>query len=227
MDFPHHPRYELKIVARHSALSVIRSMVMAHPAGFITAYPPRRVNNVYFDTFDLYSLQQHVSGVSQRSKIRFRWYGNSLKNVSGRLEIKNKRDRLSWKISAPINDTIDFETMSWQEIVTLIRRAVPPHLQVAFDLRSVPVFINFYLREYYVSPTYNVRITLDYAHKAYEQWSSTFPQLHTPLLLPATVIIELKAEDHQRYNLAEILNDFPLRPTRNSKYVNCVHPLIY
>lgn len=227
MASPNNTRFELKIVARPTALSVLRSMVIAHPAGFVTAYPPRRVNNVYFDTFDLYSLQEHVSGMSQRSKIRFRWYGNTFKEVSGHLEIKNKRDRLSWKDSAPINQTIDFETMSWQEITDRIRNGLPHDMRLAFDLRSFPIFINFYFREYYIAPSKNVRITLDYEHRAYEQWSFTYPQLNIPLPIPDAVIVEFKAESHERDNLAEIINEFPLRPTKNSKYVNCLHPLIY
>jgi hypothetical protein len=201
-------------------------MIHAHPAGFITAYPPRIVNNVYFDTFDLKNLEDHLSGMVQRSKLRFRWYGPHRHCLTGVLEVKHKRDRLGWKESATAGENIDFTKDSWRQIGESIQSGLPEELRVKFNSCPCPLFINSYTREYYISPAYNVRITLDYNHKSYEQHGA-FPSFNTPLLMADTVVTEFKAPKQQRDSLEEVLDSFPLRPSRNSKFVNCAWSMMY
>ena len=68
-------RYELKQTYSELFLPELRSWVQMHPAGFRTAYPPRWVNSIYFDTPDLDSFNDHIAGVPVRRKLRYRWYG--------------------------------------------------------------------------------------------------------------------------------------------------------
>ncbi len=226
ISFPLNARYEIKLVARPEAYATIRSIITAHPSGFITAYPPRRVNNVYFDTYELASLEQHLSGVNLRSKLRFRWYGSSWEEVQGSLEKKIKRDKVNWKVISYISETTDFTTMTWQEIRDIIRRSITGELLFDFDIRCCPLFINYYQREYFVSPTQNVRITLDYDHVAFEQWSSSRPRLNAPSNLQDILVIEIKSESDNYKFLREVLSEFPLRPSKHSKFLNCVNTMI-
>lgn len=63
-------RHEIKFVAsaneRHSVIQWVRN----HWAGFVQPYPPRRINNVYFDSYELSAYHENISGASQRSKVR-------------------------------------------------------------------------------------------------------------------------------------------------------------
>ena len=220
-------RYEIKVVARHEALSLLRMLIMNHSAGFTTVFPKRHVNNVYFDSLDMKCLEEHLSGCSRRSKIRFRWYGDTRAQVFGVMEIKHKHDRLGWKESVVIDHPVDLTTMSWIEIYRILYEKSTPAIKLMLADRSTPVFINTYLREYYASRSTGVRITLDSDHHAYDQRMETRASFKMPLLTPRRVILEFKSQQHEREALEEVLDKFPLRPTRNSKFVSCAYSTLY
>ena len=68
-------RYERKFAIRDRNLEDIRGIVALNSAHFSTAYPPRRVNNIYFDTLDFRNHLDTSEGVGIRAKHRVRWYG--------------------------------------------------------------------------------------------------------------------------------------------------------
>ena len=90
-------RYELKLVCEPHRLAQARSWIRLHPARFVVAYPPRRVNSLYLDTPDLSSLGENLAGVSDRQKLRLRWYGDSVRAIEPLLELKQKRNLLGRK----------------------------------------------------------------------------------------------------------------------------------
>lgn len=73
IDLLPNPRYERKFTVQGLALSEILALVRRHPAAFREAYPPRMVNNVYFDTPGLNNYYDHVNGAPNRIKTRVRW----------------------------------------------------------------------------------------------------------------------------------------------------------
>ena len=80
-------------------------MIRLHPASFRTLYPPRQVNNIYFDTRDLLGFRQNIAGQNERRKYRVRWYGEEVKAVSKpRFEIKRKHNELGDKLVSPIGE---------------------------------------------------------------------------------------------------------------------------
>ena len=52
-EIPADARLEIKFVAETSRYHELEQWIRLHPAGFRKSYPPRRVNNIYFDTQDL------------------------------------------------------------------------------------------------------------------------------------------------------------------------------
>jgi hypothetical protein len=60
-------RYEVKCTAAVEDLPLVQSLIRCHPAGFRQAYPPRRVNNCYFDTPAWGALQENLSGIRDRA----------------------------------------------------------------------------------------------------------------------------------------------------------------
>jgi hypothetical protein len=211
-------RYELKMVCdglyRHQAEGWIRQ----HSLGFRTAYPQRRVNNIYFDTYDLDTYNDHLEGVGLRRKLRYRWYGEDLSHARGQLEVKNKKGRVGWKIYQPIAASLDLADAGWAEISRTLQEASSG---VFAELLGVtrPVSINTYQRRYFVSADGRVRMTLDFDLLAYDQQLSTRPNLQFKAPGVDVIVLEFKSEITQAPALADALAEFPLRTIAFSKYV--------
>ena len=92
-------RYEIKFVAHASEKPAVIQWVRNHWAGFGEPYPSRRINNVYFDSYELSAFHENLSGTSRRSKVRWRWYGEGHAPERGTLEVKRRRGGLGWKLS--------------------------------------------------------------------------------------------------------------------------------
>jgi len=57
---------------------------------FKKLYPSRKINSIYLDTLDYNFIRDNIDGISDRKKIRFRWYNDDTKNIF--FEIKNKKN---------------------------------------------------------------------------------------------------------------------------------------
>ena len=53
-------------------------------------YPDRWVNNIYFDNINLDLFSQSIEGISKRTKVRLRWYGDFHNLENPVLELKCK-----------------------------------------------------------------------------------------------------------------------------------------
>ncbi|MBL6965741.1 MAG: polyphosphate polymerase domain-containing protein [Anaerolineales bacterium] len=212
-------RYELKMVADALYLGEVRSWVFTHANAFQIAYPPRQVNNIYFDTIDRDLMKDHVNGAANREKFRFRWYGQSWLANGGQIEIKKKRGMLGYKSNQPIAASINIASLGWSQITTILKQE--SNAEFAFLVENlVPVLINHYQREYYISMDGRIRVTLDYQLRAFEQAFGLRPNLNFPQLQLDNVIIEMKAAEADHARIANSLAQFPLRCTQNSKYLN-------
>jgi len=218
-------RYELKMTYAQTWLQEVQSWILGHPMAFVTAYPPRWVNSIYFDTPDLDSFNDHLAGVPERRKLRFRWYGENLRLARGQMEIKNKSERASWKVVQSIDHEFDLETMEWSQIMDGLRQQSSGMIQ---ELLSVvrPTLLDVYWREYYVSSDGLVRLTLDSDLRAYDERFASQPNLWFRQPLEETVILELKGDVTLARVLADILAHFPNRVERRSKYVDALEKIL-
>ena len=210
-------RYELKLVCDPHRLAQARSWIRLHPAGFAVAFPPRRVNSLYLDTPHLSSFDENLAGVSERQKLRLRWYGEDVREIEPVLEFKQKRDLLGRKKQVQLPRKLDL-TRSWHEILGAVRTCVGPEWRVLLQAAGQPTLFNHYQREYYATPDGALRATLDYACAAYDQRLSLRPNLRVPLPITDWVVIELKAAPEHAERLQEAVAQFPALRTRNSKY---------
>ena len=94
---PSDARFELKFVDYETSLPDIHRWVKFHPACFKIHHQIRSIHNIYYDTFDYYAFAQNLSGVSNREKLRYRWYGESMIPQPGRLELKKRCNLKGWK----------------------------------------------------------------------------------------------------------------------------------
>jgi hypothetical protein len=215
-------RYEVKMTCDEVYLPDVRAWVRLHPDLFIEAYPPRQVNNVYFDTCEIDCLMDNLIGTGRREKLRFRWYGDDYSTVQGTLELKRKSNQLGWKEHCPIPVTFDLTKTSWSILTQQMQEQANDTFAVWLSYLNQPALINSYMREYYESMDRQVRVTLDYHQVAYEQISHFTPNLVIQAPVPSRVVVEVKADATLHRRVSNTLSSFPLQVERNSKYVNGV-----
>jgi hypothetical protein len=211
-------RYELKLVCAPHMPPQARSWIRLHPAGFAVAYPPRRVNSLYIDTPHLSSLSDNLEGVSDRQKLRVRWYGDQVTDVQPYLELKQKSNLVGRKKRFLLPCRLDL-TVPWTEMLGTIRANAGPDWRTLLQTVNQPTLITCYRREHYISRGGAVRVTLDYDQAAYDQRLS--PRLNLRARLPITdaVVIEIKTALEHAERLPEVAARFPVLRNRHSKYV--------
>lgn len=212
-------RYELKLTCAAHWLPQARAWIRLHPAGLVVAYPPRRVNSLYLDTPHLGSLHENLAGLLVRQKLRLRWYGDEMTEIQPYLELKQKRGMLGRKKRLLLPRRLDL-ARPWVEILKTICADVKPGWQMLLQTMNQPALLNHYQREYYATPDGAVRVTLDFAQAAYEQRLSPRLNLHVRLPIADTVVIEIKAAQEQVEQMRQVIAQFPMPRSRNSKYVN-------
>ncbi len=218
-------RHELKFVAPVARYHDLENWVRVHAGGFVRAYPPRRVNNVYFDTPDLAAYLENLSGTSRRTKLRLRWYGDTHCPEKAVIELKYRRNNLGWKSVYRIRG-MDFERATWSELRREIRGQLPPAGKLCLDLNPQPVMINRYDRQYYERPERDVRITLDRHQVVFDQRQNSRPNLVRRANLPDTLVVEVKFAPADREIGERILQGIPIRVSRNSKYAIAVQSIL-
>jgi len=214
------PRYEIKIPCPPQQLAAVEAWVRLHPAHWRVSFPPRQVNNIYFDTIDCQSLNDNLGGIGERDKLRLRWYGPHLEMVRGaQMERKHKEGRVGWKEFWFFDGTLDLTALTWAEVVSRLRAAADKRAALWLGQFPEPALVNCYQRAYYVSADGTMRLTIDSDLRTYSQRLAVRPNLRRPAPLSERTVIELKAEPAAARRLSDALASFPLRPDRHSKYV--------
>ena len=222
---PETARLEIKFVSYEINYHTLLHWLRMHPAGFVAPYPDRRVNNIYFDTHNYLAFTDNLSGASSRTKVRYRWYGESLGPDVGTLEIKNKRNYFGWKLRYKVSEAPYREDANWRAIRKLLLEQLPPDGRKWLDANPLPVMINRYLRKYYLSSDGKVRATIDTQQAVWDQRFKPSPNLTRSANLARTLVIEFKFDRKDRDLTSRILQGIPLRVSRHSKYINGVRAI--
>lgn len=213
-------RHEIKYVGYAIQLGALRHWLQHSPQRFVVPYPPRRVNNVYFDDFEFSAYSQNLAGVSERSKVRYRWYGESRYPGKGVLEVKRKRNMFGWKLRYPIDEPGWSNESSWRDVIASMRAALPLDGRMWLDRNPLPTLLNSYRREYFVSSDGAIRATIDTAQRVCDQRFARSPNLKYAAALEDTVVVEFKFARQERLRASRMFRGFPLRVGRHSKYMN-------
>lgn len=211
-------RYEVKYVARATELHRLLGWVRNNRAGFKEPFPPRQVNNVYFDTYDHFAYAENISGASARSKVRFRWYGEVNAPERGTLEVKRRRGGVGWKLSYRVG-AVPLAGVSWRAFRGALREQLPSEARLWLDANPQPVLINRYRRRYFLSGDGRVRLTVDWNQRVYDERHCATPNLTRLANLPDTIVVELKFDRADRKLANRYAQGIPIRLSRNSKYV--------
>jgi hypothetical protein len=212
-------RYERKFVPAVLSVDAVLHALRRHPALFRQAFPPRTVNNVYFDTPGFSDYRQHVSGSAERAKVRVRWYGELLGTVAPVLERKLRCGLLGGKESYPLPTACLDASGGLRGLQLSLRGAeLPGSLREHVDSRT-PALVNRYDRRYFVSADGRFRLTID----AHLRVLGARPVAATSLLAaldsPGLVIVELKYAPEDADEASAVANRLPFLVNRFSKYV--------
>ena len=215
-------RFERKFVLENSSLSYVKMLLKISTGIFSPIYHKRKVNNIYFDTPNLTSYYENHFGKSERTKIRVRWYGETLGLIQEPiLEIKLKLGAAGKKKSYPLKSFHLKEGFSRQDWNSVFQASELPEMVRSELKRNVPTLLNNYEREYFQSFDKLFRFTLDYNLKFINVKSLTGSFLEKSLP-ENTIILELKYDIADDKAVKKITTALPVRLGKFSKYIQGV-----
>ena len=221
-------RCELKFVVVGYSSESVFSFIKTHPAIFSEIYHERKINNIYCDTLNFQAFSDNVMGISDRLKIRMRWYGETFSSIAKpTLEFKIKSGLLSRKEYFKMDPlTINKETTA-NNISQAINNTKVSASAKKVLLVTKPVLINSYLRRYFRSSCKGFRITFDTNLRFYN-----FLGNMKNAVLANQNILEIKFNKRNLINSNNITNYFPFRLNKSSKYLTGLNllagmPIIY
>lgn len=213
-------RYEKKSAISELSYGEIENLIQHHPSVFSKIFYERTINNIYLDSVDLENYHDNLAGVSQRIKVRVRWYGKMfglIKNPVLEIKIRNHEliRKLSFKLQSFFLDK-NFSHFDLQKEV-FAKSNLPSWLIMKLKLLC-PVLLNSYKRKYFLSSDKACRITLDRDLRLLKI-KSRQNAFNEKLLDKQTKILEIKFAEDYLDKAAHLINKFPFRITANSKYV--------
>ena len=216
---PEATRMEIKFVSHHVNLHRVLTWLRVHDAGFHSPYPPRRINSVYFDTQDSQAYTANVSGSSARTKVRYRWYGESPLPGPGYLEVKRKRNFFGWKLRYELDQAPYRDGATWQAIRRQMMTQLPPEGRQWLALWTLPTLMNRYHRRYFLSSDGLVRVTVDTGQRAWDQRFKSIPDFLRHVQLSDSVVVEFKFDRRDRQVASDVMQGIPIRVSPHSKYI--------
>ena len=217
----HELKYYINASVYHTLRSRLRTVIQPDPNmqredGYL-------ISSLYFD--DMYSsaLNEKQSGIRFRKKFRMRCYDRS--DALIKLECKYKYDEFIAKTSASLARA-EYDAILRGDYGFLAARPEPVCRQLLgyHNLRLLrPVVTVEYLREAYVLPQGNVRITFDKEIAASaENYDMFAPDYTTRRVLEKDLyVLEVKFDDFIPVHVLQILQTAMTEKCAISKYVMC------
>ncbi len=176
---------------------------------FRKIFPDREISSIYVDTLDYNFAKDNINGVSERKKIRFRWYNDNLEKIF--LEIKNKRNFNVWKNIKKISSSKDKKNLL-ENLKNLLENSKIENIN-NFNFQFV--LKTNYKRSYWLSSNNKIRATIDIDINA-----SSLNNFTKPIYLGDTVLEFKFNPQHEEYFRNFLSNRFDyLRAQKYSKYV--------
>jgi len=218
-------RYERKFLIAEFNEHELEAMIRLHPAIFTELYTQRFINNIYFDSIGMKNYYANIDGISNRYKVRLRWYGDLFGKVEKPfLELKIRNGLLVRKKLIPVNSFSFDEMFTFNTLSGLICKSALP-AGIRHELVTLkPVLLNRYKRKYYLSMDKNYRITID-SSMAFWQINNHYNSFLYRSRDNHNNVMELKYSHDKNSGADLITNHFPFRISRNSKYVNGIDRL--
>lgn len=216
-------RIERKYPLDPAQFQAFRQWHTRHGKVFRPSYPPRQVNNLYFDSVELDCFNENLAGQSRRAKCRLRWYGDSIPPEKYSFEVKRRRNMAGDKLRTFVGgDVVKLQTPT--ALYRSLRKAVDPGLKLYLDQTPSPTLLNRYQRGYYASH-HGLRMTVD-TNMAYRFYPANgFGKNH---FQDSNIfaVIELKFALEQKELAEKLLTTFSFTPIKHSKYVTGIQHVL-
>ena len=222
LKVPKNSRYEIKYVINEVEYNSIRNWLNIQSENFFREHPSRKINNLYFDNYLYENYKSNVYGISSRSKFRLRWYGELISDCIRYFEIKYKRNMYGWKKKFLIKDFFINQNTFLKEININIYKNVDELTNIFFKNYSIPLILNSYLRDYYISKNRKIRVTIDRNYKVFDQRLSNKINLKKSFSYLTNLVIEVKFDRNRIEETRRFINKIPILPSKNSKYANSI-----
>ena len=218
-------RHELKYFITPAEMNVLRGVLtpvmQLDPNG--NEHNEYHIRSLYFDTINDSALEEKIAGVGNRKKYRIRIYNFSDRVI--KLECKSKYGDLISKQSVSIPRELAEQLIAGDpEGLQRIRH--PLFHDVFREMRTNllrPAVIVDYVREAYIHPAEEVRITFDkmlrsglYSHDLFNREIPTYPVFDDPV-----EILEVKYDEFLPSYLQSILSGVTAQRSAVSKYTWC------
>ncbi len=219
-------RYERKFVVPTTfSTTEIEQSIKQNTFLFREVFYQRKINNIYFDTENYNDYFDNVLGVSNRKKIRIRWYGDTFGEIKNPvLEIKIKKGVVGDKWSYKLQPFTLNESFSNKTIQQVFKNSGLP-LPILESVKHVfPTLLNSYERKYYLSANNKFRVTMDF-DLLYYKINRNFNKFFAKPATDINKIVELKYGLESDNMASAVSTQFPFRLSKNSKYVNGINTI--
>ena len=177
--------------------------------GFTKHFAKRIINSIYLDTINYDFAKDNINGVSERKKIRLRWYDDNLNKIF--IEQKNKKNFKVWKNIEEIKPTN-------------IKKNLIKNLEDYFKNNNFSKLVNFnynfvlktnYKRSYWISDDKNIRATIDTDIN-----TSSCKDMKNIINLSETILEFKFSPKYEKYFRSFFNNkSYQLRSQKYSKYI--------
>lgn len=185
------------------------------------------IRSIYFDTLTDKAYSEKEAGISEREKIRIRFY--NYKDGVIKLERKEKKRDLISKESLTISKQTVTEMLNgdYQSLPSYNHPLADYIYSLAHSEGLRPVVVVDYTRKAYVYPISNVRITFDSALQAGRTDIPIWEDSGTFDVLQGNTILEIKYDEYLPEHLRQLLCSVSGERIALSKYTLCRQNLLY
>ena len=212
-------RFERKYIFNNININKIILAIYRSNFNFISSFPDRIVNSIYFDDINLSSITDNLDGVTEKKKIRLRWYGDNKTINNSKLELKKKSEFLVHKKEFNLRIPKNFEFQNKKNILfikNLINNDKNLRKQITRKTLN-PILSTHYCRSYFLSSDKLVRLTMD---KNIEYIHLTDNKDINIKNKTNNVIIELKYRKELDNFVRKKIDNISVRFSKNSKYIH-------
>jgi len=211
-------RYEKKFILNSYLISNINELENFLSIRLTENFNERRINSIYYDTHNYQFAVDTVNGISNRQKIRIRYYGTLEEFNSPKLEIKSKTGGVGGKEIFDLNkDNLYQESFSLNQFYKVNSN----YRKTIYLVSLEPKVIVTYKRKYFLSSCERFRFTLDsdISFKKFDI-NKSYKNFNKDNLYPfSKTILELKYKLENEYMASQIFKNLPARISSCSKYL--------
>ena len=201
-------RIEKKFIFPNQESDLVKKILLVN--NFRKLYPDRYITSIYMDNLDFDSVKDNINGVSERKKLRVRWYNNDFNKIY--FEEKNKNNFFVSKNIKKLDLNINKKDLI-SKIYTLLSN----------DSKNIAANHNYrlilkvnYKRSYFISYQNKFRATID----THINTSPAF-DLNKIITLPETILeFKFSKNSENDYRNFFSLMGLNIRNKKYSKYIN-------